>query len=760
MKLYFLVRLTGILILTFIQGWSASAQGRMIPGPEKAREAEDFGFRKDFSIPVHKNNKLFFEQPWVGGINACQFAEIDLNLDGIIDLVAFDRHGNRILPFINEGIKNRTGYTYAPEYQGRFPVVREWMNLVDYNGDGKNDLFTYTTGGIRIYRNVSDTNFVFALEKSLLYSYYYSGYVNLFALPDDYPVFSDIDLDGDMDILNFFTLGKYLNFHKNLSVEKYGIPDSLDFRLTNLCWGHFEENELSNHLSLGIECGSRSISDVYERHSGSTLLALDLDDDLDKDLLVGDIDYATIIGLINGGTPDSAFMTGQDTLFPSGTEPVNMMSMPLSTYIDIDNDGARDLLVSPFDPGLDRTDNYESVWLYRNLGKDTAPIFQFEQKDFIQEWMIDLGAGAYPVMADVNQDGLQDMVVGNYGYLDTAYYSLGYLYLSYRSQVALFLNTGTSGLPLFDMTDRDFGHLSSLKIQGACPAMADLDNDGDMDMITGNGDGTLIFLENLAGPGHVPVFGEPELNYQGIDIGEFSAPQLIDLDRDGLTDLVLGKRDGALSYYRNTGSKVAPVFTWMTSQLGGVDVTDTQISLDGFSTPCFFEEGGEYRLFVGSEFGQIYYYKDIDGNIGGNFTPVSDHYLFIDEGSRTGMAVWNFNNDEYPDLIIGNYSGGLASYKGVTPSELSMEEPQRTLPVIRIYPNPAGEVLNIELTGSFSGGRCQIQILDLLGEEVKTVQTYATGTYPVNIERLSGGVYIVIARNEKGYFEALRFIKR
>jgi len=52
-----------------------------------------------------------------------------------------------------------------------------------------------------------------------------------------YPAMADIDNDGDLDLLTFFGLGSYVEYHKNLSVEKYGTCDSLDFILTDKCWG-------------------------------------------------------------------------------------------------------------------------------------------------------------------------------------------------------------------------------------------------------------------------------------------------------------------------------------------------------------------------------------------------------------------------------------------------------------------------------------------------------------------------------------------
>src|SRR4051812_36435834 len=68
--------------------------------------------RKD-SVPVYYNSVL---RPfaWAGGFNSTQFSEIDLNQDGIMDLFAFDRAGNKIITFINSGIPNQVSYVFAP----------------------------------------------------------------------------------------------------------------------------------------------------------------------------------------------------------------------------------------------------------------------------------------------------------------------------------------------------------------------------------------------------------------------------------------------------------------------------------------------------------------------------------------------------------------------------------------------------------------------------------------------------------------------
>ena len=66
---------------------------------------------RDTSLTFLENGQEFLS-PLSGGINAGQFSNIDLNLDGVMDIVVFDKSGNKISPFINE---NGT-YTYAPKY--------------------------------------------------------------------------------------------------------------------------------------------------------------------------------------------------------------------------------------------------------------------------------------------------------------------------------------------------------------------------------------------------------------------------------------------------------------------------------------------------------------------------------------------------------------------------------------------------------------------------------------------------------------------
>ena len=110
----------------------------------------DFGFERDASVSVVEDGlSLLF--PWAGGLNSVHFSEIDLDLDGTPDLLGFEKHGNRILPFL----RTNNGYVYAPQYARSFPDLHDWVILYDYNHDGKADIFTYGLASIRVFENIS-----------------------------------------------------------------------------------------------------------------------------------------------------------------------------------------------------------------------------------------------------------------------------------------------------------------------------------------------------------------------------------------------------------------------------------------------------------------------------------------------------------------------------------------------------------------------------------------------------------------------------
>ena len=720
--------------------------------------------QNDISV-INKDEGIPLEYPWAGGMNSMQFGEIDLDLDGKKDLVGLDRDGvfnimsldykgNRISCFLNKGVTNEINYQYSNIYDNLFPELYNWAVFVDYNMDGKTDIFTYSPGwaGMVVYKNVSEELLKFELVVSpYLTSFQGGGYTNILVTYADYPGIYDIDNDGDMDILTFSPLGTFVDMHKNLSMETYGTADSLIFERTTKCWGYFAENDESNHLYLDT-CTNENSRDINkERHTGSTFLLLDLDADDDADLLLSDIDFPNLIALTNGGTTEEAYITSYDTLFPRESATASLFSMPVASYIDVNNDNVKDLIVSTFDPAINKSKNTTSVWLYLNNGQSNNPNFDLITEDFLQSEMLDFGSGAYPTVIDWDGDGLKDIIVGNYGYYQSSYYDEAhFLHSIYRSRIDLYKNVGTANNPMFKLWIKNLGNLFEENLLALSPAIGDLNDDGLLDILTGYKDGKLAFSRNL-GNGNFEV---DDLNYFNIDVDDYSYPQLFDLDKDGLLDLIIGEKKGNINYYHNQGSQSNPDFIFVTDSLGKVNVTDYGLSYSGYSTPYFFNlTDGTTKLVVGSEQGQIYYYEDIDGNLDGKFTQsenlnqlLDTTDISFDRGIRTAAALAYFGSDDRIQMLAGNYAGGLEFYNSSAEVLPGWTENKIDRDNVQIYPNPSKGSLVVKTKNSEQ--ILQIKIYTIRGELIKSLVPIDSNSEKVIDLPIENGIYIFEIQTE------------
>ncbi len=112
-----------------------------------------------WNIPVKDIEGTTLLNGLSGGLNSPQFSSIFLNADSLSDLFVFDRSGSKILTFIADPASSK--YVHQAEYEASFPELREWALLRDFNGDGLQDIFSFsTTGvpGIDVYRARRDEN--------------------------------------------------------------------------------------------------------------------------------------------------------------------------------------------------------------------------------------------------------------------------------------------------------------------------------------------------------------------------------------------------------------------------------------------------------------------------------------------------------------------------------------------------------------------------------------------------------------------------
>ena len=220
-------------------------------------------------------------------------------------------------------------------------------------------------------------------------------------------------------------------------------------------------------------------------------------------------------------------------------------------------------------------------------------------------------------------------------------------------------------------------------------------------------------------------------------------PQVIDVNRDGDLDLLIGERSGVLNYFENTGTSTSPVYSLVTSTFGGVSVIPPG-GIAGYSCPQLFDNGNGYELLVGSERGQIFHYTNIDGNLAGTFTLADTMFQQIQELRRVTISKTDIDNDGKYDLLTGCLAGGMRLYTQSVPAGQSSIAGQLNF---SLYPNPtSGEVL-IRLSDDAPVTLRTLSVYEITGRCLKTIQFSGT-IMQLNMSDFTSGLYLVEIRSE------------
>ncbi len=602
-----------------------------------------FVFERNYEIAVTKNNKIL-KRAWEGGLNYPIFSNIDFDSDGNQDLIAFDKSGNRLIVFKNKELN------FEPI---NIPInLNKWVLFRDFNCDNLPDIFTGTEGGIKVYKN--NGNFSFTLETSQLQSELNSFTSNLSVTNEDIPGITDLDGDGDMDILTFDNNGIHVEYHKNNSIENTG-ECGLEFKLESSCWGNFSKNEMTHEITLNQTCGRNDMTILGGgEHAGSTITTIYSSSTKPVDVLIGDISFNNLNYLTNGGSLLTSNIIDVDNNFPNYDNPVTTYVFPYASYADVNNDAKKDLLISSNNALIG---NNKEILYYKNIGvnKDT---FSFQTNLFLVGDMLDFGKGAYPIWVDENQDGLTDILVGNNA-------------LNYNGNIqatlSLLRNVGTQTNPSFEVINDDYLNFSENEETYLYPALGDLDKDGDDDLLLGLQNGKILYLNNQAGVNMPYDFLIASAEFENIDVGNYAAPVLFDVNGDSSIDLTVGEQNGSLFYYENQNN-LGYDYSIEIEDFGGVSTQNYSNGvLFGYSTPYFFKENEKTHLLVGGESGNTQGYMNISNEISSTLQLDFSDFHNTKDGGYSKPLIGDLNSDGNPELIIGNQSGGLALYMGMEP---------------------------------------------------------------------------------------------
>lgn len=660
--------------------------------------------------------------PYLGGLYNPQPSNIDLNRDGTKDLVIFDRQGEIFLPFLYDNDE----WVYAPEYSDIFPKdIRHWVLIVDYDQDGVEDLVCskYVAGsGIRFFKGSYNGSWTWDLQsfynsntgqkyEDLHYTSTSGNYVSLIVGVKDIPALTDVDGDGDLDVLSFQESGSNVYFFKNTSIERgYGL-DSLLFQLERKCWGGFTESPLGSEIFLSEDrggCANKSLTielDSFESklHASSAISAFDIGNDGDKDLFIGDADSDKMYLLENDRKNGIDWMTASTTEFPS-TDPVRLSAFIVPFFVDIDNDGDQDMLVST-NQALN-IQNIQPFISYINEGDR----FVRRSNDWLPGIHLDFGAQTAPVLEDINKDGKLDVVVGINNRL-----------INNRAVTTLFYleNTGSPENLRFELKDNDWLLLSELDRQyfNIKPAFGDLNNDGAKDLVLGTHEGTLIYFENRAAPNMPMQLEKVAEDWQNIRVTVNASPNLIDLNGDGLLDLAIMNDQGYINYFENIGTPTDPIFEPDLNippnmpTLGGIRAIDSGVVGRG-SIHFYKTDDNKLNVILGNIHGELKVYENVDLNTEWQRVDSAFDSLYVGRVVAPFMA--DIDGDLRLDLWLGNIRGGLTIYETDLISN-QYEFPKSQKP-IAIYPNPFQDRLTLVSSHNTSTAKSKIVIVDAFGK--------------------------------------------
>ena len=308
---------------------------------------------------------------------------------------------------------------------------------------------------------------------------------------------------------------------------------------------------------------------------------------------------------------------------------------------------------------------------------------------------------AAPYIYDFDGDGIQDLLVGEFGNKPfkgetSGKASAGHPWTAGKLRV--YRNHGTDTAPVY----KDFSYVQAggqdAQVPITCcvsfvPQFVDINDDGHDDIVTGSYPGDIYFYAgNSEGGFDAPVLQlnvegdpvHPKMEYRGEyhDVHSITA-EVHDMDADDDLDLVIGSRLNGCYVIENVGSRSEPKWAALSERMkteagkpiGGWDYGSNVHFTD-------WDGDGKSDIVVGSEDGGIFWHRNLGLENAPRFgkmrtlvteAPIDERFLKLatpmGPSSRVKVHVVDYDGDGLKDMLVGDFGSKWTRTRTLTAEE-------------------------------------------------------------------------------------------
>ncbi|MCK5822135.1 MAG: VCBS repeat-containing protein [Bacteroidales bacterium] len=306
---------------------------------------------------------------------------------------------------------------------------------------------------------------------------------------------------------------------------------------------------------------------------------------------------------------------------------------------------------------------------------------------------IDITSHTAPCIYDFNKDGVDDLIVGDFGDVPLEGMENDPVYGRYvQGRCHIFINHGTNSKPIYTtsqllMANKEPAFVPITCCIGFTPRFVDIDNDGLDDIISGSYPGEIYLFKGL--PGGLFDKAGIIMDNQGdtLNVAHSIVAEPFDYDNDGDIDLIISTRMNGTFVSINLGNMEKPSFApGVKIDLQKYDyvfelLNEPRKSHISHAFPTFWDEDNLFDLVCGTEQGHLIWYKNTGTPEEPKFSTASTLFTSLagwenvegDKptplGVRVKVFVNDYNGDGKKDILAGDFYSTKRTIRELTPEE-------------------------------------------------------------------------------------------